>query len=148
VKKIVTGHLHSPRRLPLSTFHRHRHHHRHFQSGLNSKDYCKDHCSGGEIMTRQRKCQPKSNSFVAAAEQICLHPVLEHRQRRGRRDIAEQAIPYLRSSNRKGTTSDMPLFRLLLGLRSIARPRRRRFEAFTTDAEIIRSTLFLTAAER
>jgi len=30
----------------------------------------------------------KSNSFLAAAEQVCLQPVLEHRQRRGRRNIA------------------------------------------------------------
>ena len=45
-------------------------------------------------------------SFVAAAEQVCLRPVLEHRQRRGRRDIAWQAIPHLCSSNRKGTTAD------------------------------------------
>jgi len=35
------------------------------------------------------KCHLKSNSFVAAAEQVCLQPVLEHRhQRRGRRSIA------------------------------------------------------------
>jgi len=37
-------------------------------------------------MTRKGKCHSKSNSFVAAAEQVCLQPVLEHRQRRGRRD--------------------------------------------------------------
>ena len=48
----------------------------------------------------------KSNSFVAAEEQVCLQPVLEHRQRRGRRNIAWQSIPHLCSSNRKGTTSD------------------------------------------
>ena len=36
---------------------------------LNSKNYCKDHCSGGEIITRKRKCHSESNSFVAAAEQ-------------------------------------------------------------------------------
>jgi len=30
----------------------------------------------------------KSNSFVAAAEHVCLQPVLEHRQRRGRRNIS------------------------------------------------------------
>jgi len=42
-------------------------------------------------MTRE-KCNSKSNSFVAAAEQVCLQPVLEHRQRRGRRNIAWQAI--------------------------------------------------------
>jgi len=30
----------------------------------------------------------KSNSFVAAAEQVCLQPVLEHQQRRGRRNIS------------------------------------------------------------
>jgi len=47
-----------------------------------------------------------SNSFVVAAEQVCLQPVLEHRQRRGRRNIAWQAIPHHCSSNRKGTTSD------------------------------------------
>jgi len=45
-------------------------------------------------------------SFVSAAEQVCLQPVLEHRQRRGRRNIAWQAIPHLCSSNRKGMTSD------------------------------------------
>jgi len=39
----------------------------------------------GEIMTRG-KCRPnsESNSFAAAAEQVCLQRVLEHRQRRGR----------------------------------------------------------------
>ena len=38
-------------------------------------------------MTRKRKIMSiKSNSFVAAAEQVCLQPVLEHRQRRGRRN--------------------------------------------------------------
>jgi len=42
-------------------------------------------------MTRKRKCHSKSNSFVAAAEQVCLQSVLEHRQRRGRRNIAWQA---------------------------------------------------------
>ena len=57
-------------------------------------------------MTRKRKCHSKSNSFVAAAEQVCLQPVVEHRQRRGRRNIAWQAIPHLCSSSRKGTTSD------------------------------------------
>jgi len=35
-----------------------------------------------------------------------VQPVLEHRQRRGRRNIAWQAVPHLYSSNRKGTTSD------------------------------------------
>jgi len=44
-------------------------------------------------MTMKRKCHSKSNSFVAAAEQVCLQPVLEHRQRWGRRIIAGQAIP-------------------------------------------------------
>jgi len=44
-------------------------------------------------MTTKRKYHSKSNSFVAAAEQVCLQPVLEHRQRRGRRNIAWQAIP-------------------------------------------------------
>jgi len=57
------------------------------------------------MMTRKRKCHSKSNSFVAAAEQVCLQPVLVLRQRRGRRNIACQAIPHLYFSNRKGTTS-------------------------------------------
>ena len=70
------------------------------------KNYCKDHCSGGEIMTMKKKCNSGSNSFVAAAEQVCLQPVLEHRQRRGRRNIDWQAIPHLCCSKRKGTTSD------------------------------------------
>ena len=56
-------------------------------------------------MTRKKKCNSESNSFVAAAEQVCLQRVLEHRQRRGQRNIAWQAIPHLCSSNRKGTTS-------------------------------------------
>ena len=79
-----------------------------FLSGLNSANYCKDHCSGGEINSDNDwgKCNSKSNGFVAAAEQVCLEPVLEHRQRRGRRNIAWQTIPHLCSSNRKGTTSD------------------------------------------
>jgi len=57
-------------------------------------------------MTRKKKCNSESNSFVAAAEQVCLQPVLEHRQWLGRRNIAWQAIPHLCSSSRKGTTSD------------------------------------------
>ena len=48
-------------------------------------------------MTRKRKCHSKSNSFVAVAEQVCLQPVLEHRQRRGRRNIAWKAVPHTRS---------------------------------------------------
>jgi len=40
-------------------------------------------------MTRKRKCHSKLNSFVAAAEQVCLQPVLEHRQQRGRRNIGQ-----------------------------------------------------------
>jgi len=39
-------------------------------------------------MTRKKKCNSKSNSFVAVAEQVCLQPVLEHRQQRGRHNIA------------------------------------------------------------
>jgi len=42
-------------------------------------------------MIRKRKCNSESNSFVAAAEQVCLQPVLEHRQRRGRRNIISQS---------------------------------------------------------
>jgi len=42
-------------------------------------------------MTRKKKCHSKSNSFAATAEQVCLQPVLEHRQRRGRRNIAWQS---------------------------------------------------------
>ena len=79
-------------------------HHRNF-SGLNSEYYCKDHFSGEEMVTRRGNVIPESNS-LAAAEQVCLQPVVEHRQRRGRRNIAWQAIPHLCSSNRKGTTSD------------------------------------------
>ena len=52
-------------------------------------------------MTRKRKCHSKSNSFVGAAEQVCLQSVLAHRQRRGRRNIACQAVSHLCSSNRK-----------------------------------------------
>ena len=43
---------------------------------------------GWEIMTRKRKYNSQSKRYVAAAEQVCLQPVLEHRQRRGRRNIA------------------------------------------------------------
>ena len=57
-------------------------------------------------MTRKGECNWKSNSFVTAAEQVCLQPVLKHWQRRGRRNFAWQAIPHLCSSNRKGTTAD------------------------------------------
>ena len=52
-------------------------------------------------MTRKKKYNSESNSFVAAAVQVCLQPVLEHRQRRGGRNIAWQAIPHICSSNRK-----------------------------------------------
>ena len=48
----------------------------------------------------------KFKQFRSSGEQVCLEPVLEHRQRRGRRNTAWQAIPHLCSSNRKGTTSD------------------------------------------
>ena len=37
----------------------------------------------------------QSNSFVAAAEQVRLEHVLEHRQRRSRCHIAWQAVPHL-----------------------------------------------------
>jgi len=37
----------------------------------------------------------KSNSFVALAEQVCLHPVLEHRQRRGRQSVSQLPFPVL-----------------------------------------------------
>jgi len=77
--------------------HHHHHHHRHFYSDLNSENYRKDHCSGGEVMTRKKKCNSESNSFIAAAEQVCLQSVLEHRQQRGRRNIAWQAIPHFDS---------------------------------------------------
>jgi len=43
-------------------------------------------------MTRKGKCNLKSNSFVAAAEQICLQPVLEHRQRRA--DVTSLGRPF------------------------------------------------------
>ena len=43
-------------------------------------------------MTSNGKCHYKSNSFVAVAEQVCLQHVLEHRQRRGRCNVARQAI--------------------------------------------------------
>jgi len=46
-------------------------------------------------MTRNRKCRSESNSFVAAAKQVCLEPVLEHRQRRSWCDITWQAVPHL-----------------------------------------------------
>ena len=46
-------------------------------------------------MTRKRKCHSVWNSFVAAAEQVCLQPVLEHRQRRGRCNIAGQSVSLL-----------------------------------------------------
>jgi len=38
-------------------YHHHHHHH-----GVNSENYCKDHCSGGEIMTNE-KWNSKSNSL-------------------------------------------------------------------------------------
>jgi len=57
-----------------------------------NENYCKGHCSGGEIMTRKVKCHSKSNSFLAAAEQVCLQPVLEHRQRRGRRYVSSSQL--------------------------------------------------------
>jgi len=34
----------------------------------------------GDNDYRKRKCHSKSNSFVAAAGQVCLQPALEHRQ--------------------------------------------------------------------
>jgi len=53
-----------------------------------------------------RKNAIKVKQFRSSGEKVCLQPVLEHRQRRGRRNIAGQAIPHLCSSNRKDTTSD------------------------------------------
>jgi len=52
-------------------------------------------------MTRKGECNWKSNSFVTVAEQVCLQPVLEHRQWRGWRNFAWQAIPHLCSSQGK-----------------------------------------------
>ena len=60
-----------------------------FRVAYAVKNYCKDHCSGEEIVTRKKKCNSESNSFVAAAEQVCFQPVLEHRQRRGRRNNSD-----------------------------------------------------------
>jgi len=77
-------------------------------------------------MTRKKKCNSKSNSFVAAAEQVCLQPVLEHRQRRGRRNIAWEAIPHLCSSNRKGQ----------LLRKSISIPARRSPSAGTSNGRV------------
>jgi len=37
-----------------------------FRVAYAVKNYCKDHCSGEEIMTRKKKCHSTSNSFVAA----------------------------------------------------------------------------------
>ena len=41
---------------------------------------------------KTRKCHSESDSFVAAVEQVCLQPLIEHRQRRGRCNVAWQAI--------------------------------------------------------
>jgi len=48
-------------------------------------------------MTRKGKCNWKSNSFVAAVEQVRLQPVLEHRQRRGRCNVAARMSDNTRS---------------------------------------------------
>jgi len=60
-----------------------------FRVAYAVKNYCKYHCSGEELMTRKKKCHSTSNSFVSAAEQVCFQPVLEHRQRRGRRNNSD-----------------------------------------------------------
>ena len=61
-------------------------------------------------MTRKKKCNSESNSFVVAKEEVSsakyVFSVLEHWQQRGQCNIAWQAIPHLCSSNRKGTISD------------------------------------------
>ena len=57
-------------------------------------------------MTRKRRCHSKSNGFVTAAEQVCLQPVLEHRQRRGRHNIAWQAIPQQERHDLRQLTDD------------------------------------------
>ena len=36
-------------------------------------------------MTRKKKCNSESNTFVAAAEQVCLQPVLQIDRRTDRR---------------------------------------------------------------
>ena len=43
-------------------------------------------------MTKKKKCNSESNSFVAAAEQVCLQPVLEHRQRRVQLQVSSRAV--------------------------------------------------------
>jgi len=48
------------------------------------------------------KCNSNTvEQFRSSGEQVCLQPVLEHRQRRGRRNIALQAIPHLYSSKQE-----------------------------------------------
>ena len=51
-------------------------------------------------MTKKKECNSDSNSFVAAAEQICLQPILEHRQRRGRRSIVTRILTNLKKNDR------------------------------------------------
>jgi len=48
----------------------------------------------------------KSTSFVAVVELVCLQPVLEHRQRRGRHNITWQVIPF--HTNGGGISSRCP----------------------------------------
>ena len=38
-------------------------------------------------MTRKKKCNSESNSFVAAAKQVRLQPVLEHRHIEGNKKL-------------------------------------------------------------
>ena len=50
-----------------------------FKVALTVKTIARTTVLGWEIMTRKKKCNSESNSFVAAVEQVCLQPVLEHR---------------------------------------------------------------------
>jgi len=43
-------------------------------------------------MTRKKKCNSESNSFVTAAEQVCLLPVLKHRSDEA--DVTSLARPF------------------------------------------------------
>jgi len=56
-------------------------------------------------MTRKKKCNSESNSFVAAAGQVCLQRVLEHRQRRGSAPATGKARPPIVDRRQVGTSS-------------------------------------------
>ena len=94
-------------------------------------------------MTRKRKCNSESNSFVAAAEQVCLQPVLEHRQRRGRRRLTSLGRPFHTFA---ATLLSIALQQCALGATAadVARRKGSRWETRQTENDDVMNSVSIT----